>query len=176
MAAASSNYECFIAGCSLCCSTSIIAPHSPILRASYVNLGILKSPCPLTLSHGQAGTALFNSSSPAVDLLLLLFSTTFHTGVKRLLVYFNTTLFAALLLVAINQQRTNQRQVYFVAFLLPTNCISKKHRQFCGFLSGINVDVALWLATLLGTHSSRVSRYRASLDEDTNSVFGIFPN
>lgn len=129
-------------------------------------------------SHGQAGTALFNSSSPAVDLVLLLFSTTFHIGVNRLLVYhFDTTLFAALPLVAINQQLTNQRQASFVAFLT-TYCIQYQRNidNFCDFLSGINVDVALWLAALFGTHSSRVSRYRASLDEDTNSVFGISPN
>ncbi|KAH7259732.1 uncharacterized protein BKA55DRAFT_537419 [Fusarium redolens] len=65
--------------------------------------------------------------------------------------------------------------------LFSTNCISKKHRQFL-WLSpsrypfGINIDVALWLATLFGTHSSRVLLYKASLDEDTNSVFGIFSN
>jgi hypothetical protein len=91
-------------------------------------------------------------------------------------VYFNTTLTNQL---PINQQRANQRQVHFIAFFNTYELHIKETSTISvafSLASASTLHCGLLLRILFGTHSSRVLRYRASLDEDTNSVFGIFPN
>lgn len=140
-------------------------------------------------SHGQAGTALFNSSSPAVDLVLLLFSTTFHIGVNRLLVYhFDTTLFAALPLVAINQQLTNQPTNAKLLLLLFYPRIASNIKETStisvafSLASTSTLHCGLLLSSALTRLASHVTelrlmktpiRYSASPPTETSRVFPI---